>query len=161
MCLFGLRFKKHIFFHILYIIVSPLCPAFLKRVIFFTKLIVLKSKVCSDWPAIQCFVIGWIPQACDGNVTPLTVLWCRVSRSTETKKTLVNTPDSDNQLVRSELCAWTVFPLIWSLHSVHCSLHLEQGKSVEVYLTSEHSFTDLSCATSSHTDKCDIIYLCK
>ena len=28
MCLCGLRFKKHIIFHILYIIVSPLCPAF-------------------------------------------------------------------------------------------------------------------------------------
>ncbi len=31
MCLCGLRFKKHIIFHILYIIVAPLCPAFLKR----------------------------------------------------------------------------------------------------------------------------------
>ncbi len=44
----------------------------------FTKLIVLRSKACSDWPAIQCVVIGRIPQACDRNVTPLTVLWCRV-----------------------------------------------------------------------------------
>uniref|UniRef100_A0A673GDK9 Tyrosine-protein kinase n=1 Tax=Sinocyclocheilus rhinocerous TaxID=307959 RepID=A0A673GDK9_9TELE len=35
MCLCGLRFKKHIIFHILYIIVSPLCPAFLKRVNFY------------------------------------------------------------------------------------------------------------------------------
>ncbi len=34
----------------------------------FTKLI-----VCSDWPAIQCVVIGQMPQACDGNVTPLTI----------------------------------------------------------------------------------------
>ncbi len=34
----------------------------------FSKLIVLKSEVCSDWPAIQCIVIGRIPQACDGNV---------------------------------------------------------------------------------------------
>ncbi len=45
---------------------------------FFTKLIVLRSKVCSDWPAIQCIVIGRIPQALDGDVTPLTILWCRV-----------------------------------------------------------------------------------
>ncbi len=30
MCLCGLRFKKHIIFHILYIIVAPLCPAFLR-----------------------------------------------------------------------------------------------------------------------------------
>ncbi len=31
MCLRGSRFKKHIIFHILYIIVAPLCSAFLKR----------------------------------------------------------------------------------------------------------------------------------
>ncbi len=34
-CVFGvmqcLRFKKHIIFHILYIIVGPLCPTFLKH----------------------------------------------------------------------------------------------------------------------------------
>ncbi len=41
----------------------------------------------------------------------------------------VNTPDSDNQLVRSALRAWTVFWLTCSLHSVHCSLLPEQGKS--------------------------------
>ncbi len=35
MCLCGLRFKKHIIFHILYIIVAPLCSAFLKRVDFY------------------------------------------------------------------------------------------------------------------------------
>ncbi len=35
MCLRGLRFKKHIIFHILYIIVAPLCPAFLKHVDFY------------------------------------------------------------------------------------------------------------------------------
>ncbi len=33
-CLYGLRFKKHIF-HILYIIVAPLCPAFLKHADFY------------------------------------------------------------------------------------------------------------------------------
>ncbi len=42
----------------------------------FTKLIILRSEACSDWPAIQCVVIGRIPQTWDGNVTPLTVLWC-------------------------------------------------------------------------------------
>jgi len=41
----------------------------------FTKLIVLRSQVCSDWPAIRCVVIGRIPQACNGNVTPLTMLY--------------------------------------------------------------------------------------
>ncbi len=35
------------------------------------------------------------------------------------------------------------------------------GKSAEVYFISEHSFMDLRCATSSCTDECDIIYLCK
>ncbi len=34
-----------------------------------------------------------------------------------------NTPDSDNQLIRSALHAWTVFRLTCSLHRVHCSLH--------------------------------------
>ncbi len=36
---------------------------------------------------------------------------------------LFNTPDSDNQLVRSVHFAWTVFRLTCSLHRVHCSLH--------------------------------------
>ncbi len=35
MCLFGLRFKKHIIFHTLYIIVAHLCSTFLKRVDFY------------------------------------------------------------------------------------------------------------------------------
>ncbi len=74
---------------------------------------------------------------------------------------LVNTPDSDNQLVRSALHEWTVFRLTCSLHSVHCSLLPEQGKAAEVYFTSEHSFMDLRCATSLRTDECDIIYVCK
>ncbi len=90
MCLCGLRFKKHIIFHILYIIVAPLCPAFWNASIF-TKLIVLRSEVCSDWPAIQCVVIGRILQACDGNVTPLP--YCdAVSWRDETKtiKTIIN-----------------------------------------------------------------------
>ncbi len=33
----------------------------------FTNLIVLRSEVYSDWPAIQCVVIGRIPKVCDGN----------------------------------------------------------------------------------------------
>ncbi len=67
MCLRG---SKHIIFHILYIIVALLCSAFLK--------LILRSEACSDWPAIQCVEIGRIPQACDGNVTPLPMLWCLV-----------------------------------------------------------------------------------
>ncbi len=39
--------------------------------------------MCSDWPAIQCVVIGRIPQACDGNVI---LPYCdAVSRRDETK----------------------------------------------------------------------------
>ncbi len=58
----------------------------------FTKLIVLRSEVCSDWPAIHCIVIGRMPQAWDGNLTPLTVLWCRVTaqnNKTHYKQTFV------------------------------------------------------------------------
>ncbi len=35
MCLRGSRFKKYIIFHILYIIVAPVCSAFLKRADFY------------------------------------------------------------------------------------------------------------------------------
>ncbi len=57
----------------------------------FTKLIVLRSEVCSDWPAIQCVLIGRIPQAWDGNVTPSP--YCdAVSRRDDTKtiKPIIN-----------------------------------------------------------------------
>ncbi len=74
MCLCGLRFKKHIIFYILYIIVAPLCSAFLKRTDFYKAHRSEKRGVL--W--LASFVIGRIPQACDGNVTPLTVLRCRV-----------------------------------------------------------------------------------
>ncbi len=43
----------------------------------------------------------------------------------------VNTPDSDNQLVRSALHAWTVFRFTCSLHRVHCSLLPEQGNPLK------------------------------
>ncbi len=29
----------------------------------FTKLIILRREACSDWPAIQCVVIRWMPHA--------------------------------------------------------------------------------------------------
>ncbi len=45
---------------------------------FYTKLIVLRSEACNDWPAIPCVVIGRIHQVWDGNVAPLTLLWCHV-----------------------------------------------------------------------------------
>ncbi len=75
-----------------------------------------------------------------------------------------NTPDSDDQLVRRELHAWTVFRLTWSLQSVQCSLLPEQGKSIEVYFTLEHSFTDLhyaaACSVFTHRwnllEKCEL-----
>ncbi len=72
---------------------------------------------------------------------------------------LVNTPDSDNQLVRSVLHAWTVFRI--DMLPTQGPLLPEQEKSTEVYFISEHSFMDLRYATSSRTDECDIIYLCK
>ncbi len=75
MCLCGLSKKKYIY--IFPHTVHYCCFAFLKCVDF-SKLIVLWSEACSDWLAIQWVVIGWIPQAWDGNVAPLTVLWFRV-----------------------------------------------------------------------------------
>ncbi len=40
-------------------------------------------------PTIQCVVIGQILQACDGNVTPLTIMWCRVpARRHKNNKTI-------------------------------------------------------------------------
>ncbi len=54
----GLRLKKHIIFHILYIIVAPLCSAFLKRVDFYKAhrsekrgvLWLASYPVRCDWP---------------------------------------------------------------------------------------------------------------
>ncbi len=58
MCLCGLKFKKHIIFHILYIIVAPLCSAFLKRIAFYKAhhsekrgvLWLASYPVHCDWP---------------------------------------------------------------------------------------------------------------
>ncbi len=78
MCLHGLRLKKNTLFSTYCTLLLLLYGPPFWNVPIFTKLIVLRSEVCSDWPAIQCVVIGRIPQACDENVTPLTMLWCRV-----------------------------------------------------------------------------------
>ncbi len=67
MCLCGLSFKKYIIFHILYIIVAPLCSAFLKRIDFYKA------------PRSEKRGVLWLasyPVRCDW---PLTVLWCRVT----------------------------------------------------------------------------------
>ncbi len=48
---------KNTIFQILYIIVGPLCPSS------FSTKPRLPSTVCSDWPLIQCIVIGRTPQA--------------------------------------------------------------------------------------------------
>ncbi len=52
MCLCGLRLKKHIIFHILYIIVAPLCSAFLNQF--------LQSS--SFWE-VRCALIGQLSRA--------------------------------------------------------------------------------------------------
>ncbi len=70
MCLCGLMFKKHIIFHILYIIVAPLCPAFLKRLDFYKAhrsekrgvLWLASYPVRCDWPntsSVRCYAILW------------------------------------------------------------------------------------------------------
>ncbi len=73
MCLCDLRLK-HFFFHILYIIVALLCSAFLKCDDFYK--VHLSEKRGVLW--LASYLVRWIPQAWDGSVTPLTVLWCRV-----------------------------------------------------------------------------------
>ncbi len=68
--------NKHIIFHVRYInvLLSLFHLSETLLILNFTKLIILKSEVCSDWPAIKYVVIGPIPQAYDENVTPLTIL---------------------------------------------------------------------------------------
>ncbi len=56
---------------------------------------------------------------------------------------LVNTPDSYNRLVRSELRAWTVFRLTCSLHSVHCS----PSREIRWKFTSLRNIHSWICAT--------------
>ncbi len=82
------KVKKKIIFHIL---------SLFWNTSIFTKLIDLRSKVCSDWPAIQCVVIGRISQAQNAQknlkmLRPLTVLWCRVllRRHKKTIKPIIN-----------------------------------------------------------------------
>ncbi len=48
-----------------------------------------------------------------------------------------------------------------ALYTVFIAPYPWAGKSVEVFFTSEHWFMGLRCATSSHTDECEVIYLCK
>ncbi len=62
-------FKKHIIFHILYIVVAPLCSAFLKYVDFHKAHRSEKRGVL--WLASSPVRIDRIPQVCDGNVTLL------------------------------------------------------------------------------------------
>ncbi len=69
MCLCSLRFIKHIIFHILYIIVAPLCPAFLKRVDFYKAhrsekrgvLWLASHPVRCDWPEYLKHVTEMLP----------------------------------------------------------------------------------------------------
>ncbi len=55
-------FKKHIIFQILYIIVVPLCPASLKRLVFYKAPPPDKQSALIGQLA-QCIVIGRTPQA--------------------------------------------------------------------------------------------------
>ncbi len=64
-------FKKHIIFQILYIIVVTLCPASLKRFVFFK---VPPSNTALIGQLTQSVVIGQTPQALVGNLKPLTII---------------------------------------------------------------------------------------
>ncbi len=79
-CVYAFKVKKTTLFSTYCTLLLLLyAPPFWKAQIF-TKLIVLRNEVYSDWPAIQCVVIGRIPQAGDGNVMPLpycdAMSWC-------------------------------------------------------------------------------------
>ncbi len=82
MCLCGLRLKKHIIFHILYIIVAPLCSAFLKRIDFYKAhrsekrgvLWLASYPVRCDWPNTssmrrKCYAPHRIVMPCPGATT--------------------------------------------------------------------------------------------
>ncbi len=66
-------FKKHIIFQILYIIVGPLCPASLKRFVFYKVPPSNKRSLLwlANWPRA---LIGRTPQGRIGNVTPLSII---------------------------------------------------------------------------------------
>ncbi len=150
----------------------------------FSNIVYTATDICTSMSGYECFMLF----TCENNKEPVRNVKIQDMSKTSQDKTKelsntieqrfsipvlapprsayfaylsVNTPDSDNQLVRSALHAWTVFRLTCSLHRVYCSLLPEQRKSTEVYFISEHSFMDLRCATSSRMDECDIIYLCK
>lgn len=81
LCGLGLK-KKKVIFHILHIIVSPLCPTFLEPIDFYK----------AHHSEKRCMLIGQLSSAlllaeCLKHVTvmPFTILWCSVSRCNETK----------------------------------------------------------------------------
>ncbi len=63
---FTVKKKKHIIFHIPYIIVAPLCPTFLKSVDFYKAWCALIGQ-----PSSALWLAEYLK--CDGNVTPLTI----------------------------------------------------------------------------------------
>ncbi len=63
-------FKKHIIFQILYIIVVPLCPASLKRIVFYKAPPSKRAQSALIGQLTQSIVIGRTPQARVGNVAP-------------------------------------------------------------------------------------------
>ncbi len=68
-------FKKHIIFQILYIIVGPLCPASLKRFVFYNFSSFQQAQFGLIGPAdtVHCD-LGRTPQALVGNVTPISII---------------------------------------------------------------------------------------
>ncbi len=72
MCSRSLRLKTHYFPHTVHYCCSSL-PCLYETCRFLQSSSFWRARCGSDWPAIQCIVIGRIPQACDGNFTPLTI----------------------------------------------------------------------------------------
>ncbi len=96
----------------------------------FTKLIVLRSEACSDWPVIQCVVIGRIPQAETERLRPLPY-WDAMSRHDDTK-TAFN---------RICLHLWSEK---WQTTStnLHCSKLTFESSVAEMYLLCESEASD-------------------
>ncbi len=86
----GLRSKNTLFSTYCTLLLLLYAPPFWNAYIF-TKLTVLRSEACSDWPAIQCVVIAEYLKCVTEMLRPLTVLWCHV-RCDETKtiKPIIN-----------------------------------------------------------------------
>ncbi len=84
MCLLDLRFKNTLFSTYCTLLLLLYAPPF-RNVPIFTKLIVLRSEVCSDWPAISALWLAEYLKRVMEMLLPYHVVCYTVSRHDETK----------------------------------------------------------------------------